>query len=489
VSHGEPAEGTGGRPGQPGVTRLWGGRFAGGPSPEMAALSLSIPFDWRLAPYDLLQTRAHAGVLHGAGLLSHDELENVNAALAALADEVAAGTFLPVPEDEDVHTAIERGLLAKLGPTGGKLRAGRSRNDQVATDLRLYLRDRSRVLAAALVDLVAALTDQAETHVDTVAPGFTHLQHAQPVSFGHELAKHAHALGRDLDRLADWDVRAGLSPLGAGALAGSALALDPHAVAAELGFTAPVPNSIDAVGDRDFVAEFLFVAAMVGVHLSRLGEEICLWTSREFGWAELDDAWSTGSSIMPQKKNPDIAELARGKSGRLIGHLTGILAMLKGLPFAYNRDLQEDKEATFDAVEQLLLVLPAMTGSVATLRFDRLRMAAAAPEGFALATEIAEWLVLRGMPFREAHEVSGACVRAAEARGVDLGDLTDGELAAISGALTPEVRQRLSADAAVAARAGFGGTAPLRVREQLASLRAQTVAWRAWADDNPVPRL
>jgi argininosuccinate lyase len=477
----------GGDLGPAGTTRLWGGRFSGGPSPEMAALSLSVHFDWRLAPYDLLQTRAHAGVLLRAGLLGPDEHGQVLAALDTLAAQVADGSFQPTPDDEDVHTAIERGLLELLGPVGGKLRAGRSRNDQVATDFRLYLRDRSRAIAADLVLLVAALIEQAETHVDVVAPGFTHLQHAQPVSFGHELAKHAHAFGRDLDRLADWDRRAALSPLGAGALAGSALELDPHAVAAELGFDAPIANSIDAVSDRDFVAEFLFVAAMVGVHLSRLGEEICLWSSREFGWATLDDAWSTGSSIMPQKKNPDIAELARGKSGRLIGNLTGMLATLKGLPFAYNRDLQEDKEPAFDAVDTLLLVLPAMAGNVATLRFDTARMAASAPEGFALATEIAEWLVQQGMPFREAHEVSGACVRAAEVRGVELWDLADDELQDISDALTPEVRERLSARAAVAARSRFGGTAPVRVREQLVDLRERTAGWSAWASANPVP--
>jgi argininosuccinate lyase len=453
----------------------------------MAALSLSVHFDWRLAPYDLLQTRAHAGVLHRAGLLDDGEHAQVTAALDALAARVADGTFQPTPEDEDVHTAIERGLLGLLGATGGKLRAGRSRNDQVATDFRMYLRDSARAVAGGLVDLVEALVAQSEAHVEVLAPGFTHLQHAQPVSFGHELAKHAHAFGRDLDRLADWDRRAAMSPLGAGALAGSALALDPHAVAAELGFDAPIPNSIDAVSDRDFVAEFLFVAAMVGVHLSRLGEEICLWASREFGWATLDDAWSTGSSIMPQKKNPDIAELARGKSGRLIGNLTGILATLKGLPFAYNRDLQEDKEPVFDSVDTLLLVLPAMAGSVATLRFDSERMAAAAPEGYALATEIAEWLVQQGMPFREAHEVSGACVRAAEVRGVELWDLTDQELADVSPALTPQVRGRLTAHAAVAARDRFGGTAPERVREQLADLRGELLRWAGWAQRSPVP--
>ena len=485
---GEDVQADGAGSGSPGgTTRLWGGRFAGGPSPAMAALSLSVHFDWRLAPYDLLQTRAHAGVLHRAGLLDDAEHAEVRAALDTLAGRVADGSFLPTEDDEDVHTAVERGLLELLGPTGGKLRAGRSRNDQVATDFRLYLRDGARAVAGALVELVEALVAQSGAHVEVIAPGFTHLQHAQPVSFGHELAKHAHAFGRDLDRLADWDRRAALSPLGAGALAGSALELDPHAVAVELGFDAPIPNSIDAVSDRDFVAEFLFVAAMVGVHLSRLGEEICLWASREFGWATLDDAWSTGSSIMPQKKNPDIAELARGKAGRLIGDLTGLLATLKGLPFAYNRDLQEDKEPAFDAVDTLLLVLPAMTGNVATLRFDSERMAAAAPEGYALATEIAEWLVGQGMPFREAHEVSGTCVRAAEVRGVELWELSDEELAGISAALTPDVRERLTPHAAVAARARFGGTAPDRVRDQLVELDAQVRRWAEWAAARPVP--
>ena len=292
-------------------------------------------------------------------------------------------------------------------------------------------------MVLALADLQEALVDQAERHVDSAAPGFTHLQHAQPVSFGHELAKHAHAFARDIGRLRDWDARTAYSPLGAGALAGSSLPLDPLATAAELGFAGAIANSIDAVSDRDFAAEFLFAAAMIGVHLSRIGEEVCLWASREFGWAALDDAYSTGSSIMPQKKNPDVAELARGKAGRLIGHLTGLLATLKGLPFAYNRDLQEDKEPVFDAVDTLLLVLPAVTGMVQTLRFDTERMAAAAPEGFALATDIAEWLVRQGLPFRDAHEVAGSCVRYCETRGLELADLTPDELLEISPRLSP----------------------------------------------------
>jgi len=382
-----------------------------------------------------------------------------------------------------VHTAIERGLLERLGPLGGKLRAGRSRNDQVATDFRMYLRDQARAIALALVSLQEALLEQAETHVDTIAPGFTHLQHAQPVSFGHELAKHVHALARDVDRLRDWDRRTALSPLGAGALAGSSLGLDPQAVAADLGFRGALANSIDAVSDRDWVAEFLFVAAMIGVHLSRIGEEVVLWTSREFAWATLDDAWSTGSSIMPQKKNPDVAELIRGKSGRLIGDLAGLLATLKGLPFAYNRDLQEDKEPAFDAVDQLLLVLPAVTGMIATLRFDTVRISMSAPQGFALATDIAEWLVRQGVPFREAHEIAGACVRVAEERGIELWDLGDDDLVAISPALGPGVRDVLSLEGSVTSRASFGGTAPVRVREQITAARALVAADAAWARD------
>jgi argininosuccinate lyase len=460
-------------------TRLWGGRFAGGPSDAMTALSLSTHFDWRLAPYDVQQTLAHAHVLQRAGLLTNDELTAVVSALDELAIEIGEGTLVPDPSDEDVHTAVERALIARLGELGGKLRAGRSRNDQVSTDFRLYLRDHVRMVAQSVTDLQSALLEQARQHVSTFSPGFTHLQHAQPVSFGHELAKHVHALGRDVERLEDWDRRTARSPLGAGALAGSSLGLDPQAVALDLGFAEALANSIDATSDRDWVAEFLFVGAMIGVHLSRLGEEVILMASREFGWATLDDAWSTGSSIMPQKKNPDVAELARGKSGRLIGNLTGLLATLKGLPFGYNRDLQEDKEPVFDTVEQLLLVLPAMTGMIATLRFDTERMAASAPEGFALATDIAEWLVREGVPFREAHEVAGACVRRAESAGVELWDLTDEDLASISPRLTPDVRRVLSVQGALDSRSAFGGTAPVRVAEQLDALDGLLAGQRA----------
>jgi argininosuccinate lyase len=461
--------------------RLWGGAFATGPSAELQALSVSIHFDWRLAPYDLQSSRAHARVLHKAGLLDDSELSAMLGALDELERDVRSGAFTPTVADEDVHTALERGLVERLGTLGGKLRAGRSRNDQVATDLRLYLRDQARSLANALADLQSVLIEQAERHIETVAPGFTHLQRAQPVSFAHELLKHVHALSRDVSRLRDWDGRAARSPLGAGALAGSTLPLDPQATARELGFDDACANSIDAVSDRDFVAELGFVTALIGVHLSRLGEEVVLWTSKEFGWAQLNDAWATGSSIMPQKRNPDIAELARGKSGRLIGNLTTVLTVLKGLPFAYNRDLQEDKEPVFDSVDTLLVLLPAVSGMVATLTFDTDRMAAAAPAGHALATDVAEWLVRRGVAFREAHEIAGACVRLCDERGVELWDLSDADLASVSSHLTPEVREVLSARGALDARSAFGGTAPVRVLEQLEAARDDVVDGAAWA--------
>jgi argininosuccinate lyase len=461
--------------------QLWGGRFSGGPSAALAALSLSVHFDWRLAPYDLRASRAHARVLHRAGLLTDDEATRLLVALDELSELVRTGEFRPTVEDEDVHTALERGLLERLGTLGGKLRAGRSRNDQVATDLRLYLRDHVRRLVVAIAELETALVGVAEQHADVAMPGMTHLQHAQPVLFAHHLLAHVHALARDVDRLRDWDKRAAVSPLGSGALAGSSLPLDPAAVAAELGFDRPAANSIDAVSDRDFVAEFLFVAALLGVHLSRIGEEVILWATPEFGWVRLDDAWSTGSSIMPQKKNPDIAELARGKSGRFIGNLTGLLATLKGLPLAYDRDLQEDKEPVFDTVEQLLMLLPAVTGLIATLGIDRDRLEAAAPSGFALATDVAEWLVRRGVAFRDAHEISGSFVAYCEARGLDLPDLTDEQLAEIDPQLTSEVRVVLSVRGALEARSSVGGTAPSRVAEQLAALAAAVHDQVAWA--------
>ena len=466
--------------------RLWGGRFASGPSEAMANLSASIHFDWVLAPFDIAQSKAHAVVLYKAGLLSNDSLASMLSGLDQLLNKVKDGTFIGSASDEDVHTALERGLIEIIGPeVGGKLRAGRSRNDQVATDLRMYLRNSARLVAGEVVKLQEALINQAIKYVDSPAPGFTHLQHAQPVSFGHELAKHIHAFARDLERLQDWDKRTAKSPMGSGALAGSSIKLDPMAVAQELGFDGVVENSIDGVSDRDFVAEFLFVAALIGVHLSRLGEEICLWSSREFAWATLDDAWSTGSSIMPQKKNPDVAELARGKSGRLIGHVTSILTVLKGLPFAYNRDLQEDKESVIDAIETLALILPAMTGTVATLEFDTDKMLASAPEGFALATDIAEWLVKQGVPFREAHEIAGACVRKAEQLGTDLNGLSDDDFRSIHRSLTPEVRSVLTVQGSIDSRNTVNGTAPASVRRQIEIAKDKVALLTKWSANLP----
>ncbi|HET8662349.1 MAG TPA: argininosuccinate lyase [Micromonosporaceae bacterium] len=471
-----------------GAIRLWGGRFVGGPAEALARLSLSVQFDWRLAPYDLAASRAHARVLARAGLLDNAELGQVLAALDDLEAACASGQFRPAVEDEDVHTALERGLLERLGGLGGKLRAGRSRNDQVATDLRLYLRDRARGVAARLVELGDALVEQAAAHVDTPAPGFTHLQPAQPVSFGHHLLAHVQPLLRDLDRLRDWDARAAVCPLGAGALAGSSLPLDPVQVARELGFTAPAANSVDAVADRDFVAEFLFVTALAGVHLSRLGEEVVLWSTPAFGWVELDDAFATGSSIMPQKKNPDIAELARGKSGRLIGGLVTVLTMLKGLPLAYDRDMQEDKEPVFDAVDTLDLVLPALAGLVATMTVRVDRLVAAAPAGYTLATEVAEWLVRRGVPFREAHEVTGHLVALCVARECALDEVSDDDLRSVSPHLDPAVREVLNVRGALAARTTPGSTGPGPVADQLAAVADRLDGWREWATARVVPR-
>jgi argininosuccinate lyase len=465
-----------------GRTQLWGGRFAAGPADALAELSRSTQFDWRLAPYDIAGSKAHAAVLHQAGLLSDGDLERMLLGLDALLTDVETGTFAPAPDDEDVHTALERGLLERLGPElGGRLRAGRSRNDQIATLFRMYLRDHARIIARLVLDLVDAIAGQAERHLGVAMPGRTHLQHAQPVLLSHHLLAHAWPLVRDLQRLRDWDARvAADSPYGSGALAGSSLGLDPQRVARDLGFTDSSPNSIDGTAARDFVAEFAFVTAMIGVDMSRQAEEVILWATKEFGFVQLDDAYSTGSSIMPQKKNPDVAELARGKSGRLVGNLAGLLATLKALPLAYNRDLQEDKEPVFDSIDTLVVLLPAFNGMIRTLRFDTARLEELAPQGFSLATDIAEWLVREGVPFRVAHEVAGTCVQECEKRGIELWDLTDEDLAAISPHLTPGVREVLTVQGSVASRNGRGGTAPDRVAEQLAELRTRTEELAGW---------
>ncbi|MDK4208865.1 argininosuccinate lyase [Corynebacterium accolens] len=461
---------------------LWGGRFSGGPSEAMFALSVSTHFDWVLAPYDVLASKAHAKVLHKAGLLSDADLDTMLSGLTELGKKVASGEFVPAPTDEDVHGAMERGLIDIVGPeVGGRLRAGRSRNDQVATLFRMWVRDAIRDTALQVSELVDALADQAAAHPKAIMPGKTHSQAAQPILLAHELLGHAQPLLRDIQRLQDLDKRLAVSPYGSGALAGSSLQLDPEAIAAELGFDSAAENSLDGTASRDFASETAFVLAQIAVDMSRLAEEIIYWCTPEYGYVTLDDAWSTGSSIMPQKKNPDIPELTRGKTGRLIGNLTGLLSTLKAQPLAYNRDLQEDKEPIVDSVAQLNLLLPSMTGLVSTLSFNEDRMRELAPRGFTLATDLAEWMVREGVPFREAHEASGACVRIAEERGVDLVDLTDEELKGVDKRLTPEVRKVLTIDGAVASRTTKGGTAGVRVAEQRETVRQHAAAAREWA--------
>ena len=448
---------------------LWGGRFSTGPAESVFALSRSVHFDYRLAPYDLRSSLAHLSVLEGSGLIDKGDSAKIAKVLRDLMTEVSNGDFGIHEDDEDIHSALERAMMERIGDTGGKLRAGRSRNDQVATDLRLFSIDHMLHIAGLVTELQSALLAKAKEYADAPAPGFTHLQHAQPILFGHELAKHVHAFARDLDRINDWLARTSYSPLGAGALAGSSLPLKPEETAKLLGFNGAIGNSIDAVSDRDFVAEALFILAMVGVHLSRIGEEWCIMATSEFAWAKLDDAFSTGSSIMPQKKNPDMAELARGKAGRLIGNLTGVLAMLKGLPFAYNRDLQEDKEPLFDSIDTLLLVLPAVTGMVATTNFDRAKMLAAAPQGFSLATEIADFLVRANVPFASAHEAAGKCVAICESKNIELHELSDADFQSVHPQLTSDIRKVLTVEGAIASRTTVGATGGSALAAQLAA--------------------
>jgi len=446
---------------------LWGGRFAQGPEESVFALSRSVHFDWRLAPYDLRSSKAHLAILKKSGLIASKDAEAIAKALNELSAEVTSGKFVAIDSDEDVHSALERGLTEKLGAVGGALRAGRSRNDQVTTDLRLFSIDHMLEIARLITALQSAILEKASEYVNDPAPGFTHIQHAQPVSFGHELAKHAHAFARDLDRINDWLARTSVSSLGAGALAGSSLPLEPAFTAKNLGFESTFVNSIDAVSDRDYVAEALFICAMIGNHMSRIGEEWTLWASQEFAWAKVADAYSTGSSIMPQKKNPDMAELARGKSGRLVGNLMSVLTMLKGLPFAYNRDLQEDKEPLFDSIDTLMLVLPAVTGMIATTDFDREKMALAAPAGFSLATEIADYLAKKSVPFAEAHEAAGKCVAKCESSARQLHELTDAEFLQVHPQLDEGVRDVLTVHGAINSRTTSGGTAPALVAVQI----------------------
>ena len=455
---------------------LWGGRFDSAPADAMAALSRSVHFDWRLAPYEIEVNLIHLKNLVDQGVVSKENGKKIENALLDLAKDIGSGSFKYTDIDEDVHSAIERGLTERCGEVGGAIRAGRSRNDLVVTDFKLYLIDHLLEIASQISALVKVVNTQAANNLDVIAPGFTHTQHAQPITFAQELSKHSHALLRDIDRIFDWLKRNSFSPFGAGALAGSSIQPNPEKVAKDLGFSGAMANSIDAVGDRDFAAEALFNLAMLGVHLSKIGEEFVLWSSTEFGWVKIADAYSTGSSIMPQKKNADIAELARGKSGRFIGNLTSLLVVLKGLPFAYNRDLQEDKEPVFDSVDQLLILLPAITGMIATAQFDSAAISKGAADGFSLATEIADFLAKKQIPFATAHEVAGECVKYCEKNGIELDKLSDAQLLAIHPALTGEVKAFLNVKGAVASRTSSMGTSQKSVAAALTQLKKEISA-------------
>ncbi len=445
---------------------LWHGRFGGGPADELLAFTVSLPFDRHLATDDLVGSRAHVRGLQRVGILTAEELSVIVAALDRVEVELGNGSFAFAPGDEDIHTAIERRVTEIAGPAGAKLHTGRSRNDQIATDLRLYCKRVICEIAARVHAFEQVLLERAVEAGETYLPGYTHLQRAQPVLLAHHLLAHGWAFARDIDRLLETRARLDVSPLGAGALAGSSLPLDPDGVAEDLGFAHRFENSLDAVSDRDFVAELLFDLALLGVHLSRIGEEIAIWSTEEFGFLVLDDAYATGSSMLPQKKNPDIAELARGKSGRLIGHLTGLLTTLKGLPLAYNRDLQEDKEPLFDAVEQTALALAALAGLLATAKFQTARMEAAADAPAASAVDLAEFLVAGGLPFRDAHALVGGLVRDSIDRGVPLAELVEAHPQ-----LGQEAAVLLEPGVAVTRRTTPGGAGPKPVAEQMSRFR------------------
>jgi len=460
---------------------LWGGRFNSLPSDSLFALSKSIHFDWPLARYDIASSLAHLASLVAGKVVLEEDAKIISRALKEISQGIASGEIHPGPDDEDVHSALERLLKERVGQVGGSLRAGRSRNDQIVTDLKLFLLVEMREIALKVGSLARTILDRADQCVNLIAPGFTHIQHAQPVSFGQELAKHAFALERDLSRISNWASRTDLSPLGSGALAGSSLVPNPEKAAAMLGFSGVVGNSIDAVSERDFVAEALFILSMISIHLSRIGEEFTLYTSQEFGWVLLADEYSTGSSIMPQKKNPDVAELARGKTGRAIGNLTALLTVLKGLPFSYNRDLQEDKEPIFDSLETLNLLLPAIDGMIGTATFVKEEMEMASSQGFVLATEIADFLAIRGVPFSEGHEVAGKVVKHCEKNALELSSLSKTDLAAIDPRLTEELMPLLNVRGAVESRRSSLGTSPASVEKANRMLLAQIEEFEAKA--------
>jgi argininosuccinate lyase len=437
---------------------LWGGRFTEKSADAMRALSRSVHFDWRLAPYEIEVNLVHLENLINLKIVSKADGDILSKALLELAQDIGSGKFSFSDEDEDVHSAIERGLTAKVGAIGGSIRAGRSRNDLVVTDFKLYLIDHFLEIASSLADLINALNKQALSNVSVIAPGFTHTQHAQPISFGQELSKHSHSLMRDLDRILDWNKRNNLSPFGAGALSGSSIQPKPNESAKALGFSGAIANSIDAVSDRDFVAEALFIMAMIGVHLSRIGEEFVLWSSSEFNFVEISDQFSTGSSIMPQKKNADVAELARGKSGRFIGNLTSMLV---------------DKEPVFDSVDQLLILLPAVTGMIATAKFKSVNISKNAASDYSLATEIADYLAKRGVPFAQAHEVAGAWVKYCEEKEIELDQIPVEVLGGFHPELKSEVLGELNVFSAVNSRNSDMGTSPKSVTAAISTLEGE----------------
>jgi argininosuccinate lyase len=457
------------------ASKLWGGRFSGKTDPLMEQFNASLRFDQRLWKADIVGSQAYAGALARAGILTEAEAAQIVEGLGQVAEEWAAGAFVVVDGDEDIHTANERRLTELIGPVAGKLHTGRSRNDQVATDVRLWLRDQIAVLDDHLRDLIATAAERAAAEIDVLMPGYTHMQPAQPVRWSHWLLSHAWAWRRDAHRLDELAVRVDVMPLGSGALAGNPFGIDRAALATDLGFDAISPNSMDAVSDRDFVAEFLFWAALMMLHLSRFAEDLIIYSSREFGFVTLADAYSTGSSLMPQKKNPDALELLRGKSGRVVGHLTGLMTMLKGLPSTYNKDLQEDKEPLFDAVDSLAGALQIAHGVLTTLTIHPAHMALAlAPE--MLATDLADYLVRRGVPFREAHHVAGAAVKMAEVQGAPLAELALEDLQTLHSQFDADVLAVWHFEHSVEQRDAAGGTSQRAVLAQVDALRAWLAA-------------
>jgi argininosuccinate lyase len=455
-----------------GSNKLWGGRFAGGPAAIMQRINASIAFDRKLYAQDIAASKAHCAMLAATGILARADAEAIQAGLDRIRAEIEAGEFRIDPALEDIHMHVEARLAELVGDPAGRLHTARSRNDQVATDFRLWVRDAIDGLDPALADLQRALLDRAEEHAATIMPGFTHLQVAQPVTFGHHLMAYVEMLGRDRGRLADARRRLNESPLGSAALAGTSFPIDRGMTAAALGFDRPTANSLDAVSDRDFALEFLAAASICAVHLSRLAEELVIWSSAQFRFVRLSDAFSTGSSIMPQKRNPDAAELIRAKTGRIAGALNALLMVMKGLPLAYSKDMQEDKEPTFDAADALALCVAAMEGMIRDLSVDRAAMRAAAGAGFATATDLADWVVQNlGVPFRRAHHVAGALVKLAEEKGRGLAELGLEEMRAVEPGIGAAVFDVLSVERSVASRRSHGGTAPERVREAVAAWR------------------